>query len=170
MRGGPQPAFRPTWTTHEDFLVITLWPQAAKNLLAALDGGTAGLDRHPDFAKVSQRLQDVPLAQSTSVAYVDLPYLAACLLDNATPVLQSMWPKSRQIPIDAADWPRTEVVTQHLFGLVSTSRTEGRRVYSEVYSPTGYMAPVVGLTGLWTAGMWFRMNSGSGSMPVPEEF
>jgi hypothetical protein len=146
---------RPTFTFVDDYLLITLWPQAAKNLIASKSDGSPRFRDRAGYKELAANLDGVSAANSSTLMYVDCATAMEFVLDNATPFIQSFVPASQEIPLDVAAWPRTEVITKHLFGMIGAYEVNDREVYAEIYSPTGYVMPTSILAGL---GMWMGMR------------
>ena len=134
-RSGPH-TVKPSFAMVGDFLVITLWPQALKNLIAGIEEKTPRLVDRPDYAALHKRLQIS--GDLASLFYVDMKSAAGFLLDNATPILQSLVPTAEEVPIDVALLPPSEAITKHLFGMLGAAVwDEDGGIYSEVISPVG---------------------------------
>lgn len=143
---------RPSWVFLDDHLVVTLWPQSAKNLVDHLADGGTSLGDTDDFKALLAHLRaDDPNAATAGVGWVDLQGLVAFVCDNGVPLAQSLLPPSETVPVDWTTFPLTETITQHLFGMVGGSHWTDDGYYTEYYSPTGYLGPYmlsVGLAGL----------------------
>lgn len=146
---GNRGAMRPAWVFQGDTLLITPWPQAAKNWIAGRLDGTPRLEARPDYARLAEnfRAGGMDPAAGCWVGYADLGALTGWVWDNAAPYVQSFAPAQREVQLDFAAWPRSEAVTQHLFGALSVTRVEGDMVYTEMYSPLGCLVPTTALVG-----------------------
>lgn len=143
--GGIAP--RPAWAFAEGFLVVALWPQSIRNLLAGLRDGAPRLPRRPDFAALAARPDGAPDLDLYSLTYMDLQGAAAFVLDNGVPFLQSAVPSLPQLPLEVAAFPRAEVITRHLFGLYARGKYGPDGAYSETYSPAGLLPSYAVLVG-----------------------
>jgi hypothetical protein len=170
------PALRPSWTYLEGRVVVTLWPQAAKNLIRGLRQGQPRLVDHPDYAARLEELAEslvedlpeagiteagLPEAGNAGISYLDLKRVVGFLLDNGVPLAQSLIPDSPRLPVrmEWAAFPQTETITRHLTGIAGLSTWVEDGVLSEVSSPTGIL-PVYFLAGAGTASaMWMRARS-----------
>jgi len=143
---------RPSWFFLDDYLVVTLWPQAAKNLIDHVEGGGASLAEAQAFKPLLSHLRaDDPRAATAGIGWLDMEGLVAFLCDNGVPIAQSFLPPNDMVPVDWALFPQTETITQHLFGLIGGSQWTADGYYTEYHSPTGYLGPYmlsVGLVGL----------------------
>ncbi|TAH36953.1 MAG: hypothetical protein EYC70_08190 [Planctomycetota bacterium] len=142
-------ALRPSWVVMDRYLLVTLWPQSAKNFLANVRGNGPKLSQNPDFAALAGRRSGAPGGmQLQSIGYLDFRGLAGFLLDNTVPAMQSFTPAlPAQVPVDVGNWPRTEVFTRHLFGMFTRRGVVDEGLYSETYSPTGLVLPMAALAG-----------------------
>lgn len=136
---------RPAWTFTRGWLVVAAWPQVVKKLLAGLEEGTPRLVGNPDFARLEQRFRGT-YGPADGWMYLDLVAATRFLLDNGAPLLQALVPSGGGTPLDVARFPTTEVVTRHLFGMYMGSRITEGEFLVEIYSPTGYLGMVLGLS------------------------
>lgn len=151
---GPRwtPQFKPSWLLVNDFLVVTGWPQTAKNLIHGLKNQRPRLAQRPDFKSLLAHLKnESPAAGSASVSYFDMKALAGFVLDNGIPFAQSMIPRIEEFPVDFAAFPVTDTITKHLFGMIGASERRKEGIYAEYYSPTGYFVPYVTMVGVMAA-------------------
>jgi general secretion pathway protein G len=139
------PPLKPTWTTVSGYLVICPWPQVARNLIRSVVEKRPNLTDQPDFKQVVSRLKaDVPEGSRVlSVSYMDLKSIAGFVLDNLAPLAQTLVPAD--VPLDVAEMPVTETVTKHLFGGAAINYKIGDGYLTDMYSPTGVVAPVAGI-------------------------
>ncbi len=100
---------------------------------------------HADFTRVVDRLmKDRPVGGTfIGVSYIDLKSMAGFVLDNLAPWVQSLVPTD--IPVDAAQLPTTDAITRHLFGGAAVSWHVADGYLGDIYSPTGFVAPVLGM-------------------------
>lgn len=159
--GRPWLTLSPSWAFASDRLVIALWPEVVKNFLrSAKQKKSAGLDANSDYASLHGRFRaEEPRAGSTMLFYADLRRLAGFVLDNGLPALQSLGHLHHHIPLDFALFPSTSVVTQHLFGAAAHgTTTESGHLY-EMYSPMGFVAPMVLVAGAMATAVQVRSNT-----------
>lgn len=151
------PPLKPTWTTIDGHLVITLWPQSAKNLVRGLKNGTPRLADNSDYkALLAGARETNPAAGNGARQYADLKRLVGFVMDNGVPFAQSLIPAIPDVPVEIewADFPSTEVVTRHLFGLLGATTWTKDGLLAEYTSPTGvlpaYTVMVGALVVSWT--------------------
>ncbi|NRA95249.1 MAG: DUF3352 domain-containing protein, partial [Planctomycetes bacterium] len=144
---------RPSWVFLDEHLVVTLWPQSAKNLVDHFAAGGVSLGESEAFKPLLAHLRgDDPGVATAAIGWFDMPALIAFVCDNGVPIAQSFLPPTESVLVDWVAFPQTETITQHLFGMVGGSRWTADGYYTEYYSPTGYLGPYmlsVGLTGLF---------------------
>ncbi len=136
------PPLKPTWTVVGDHLLITPWPQAAKNLVRGLKMQTPRLADNDDYQRLLAQVRTGNAnAGNGGRAYMDLRRLVGFVMDNGVPFAQSLIPPIPDMPADInwAAFPATEVITKHLFGLVAASTWLEDGVMTEYVSPTGFM-------------------------------
>jgi hypothetical protein len=146
------------------FVLLSPWPQAAKNFLDGLARQDGGFGLRDDAAAIFARIKgDVPNAGMGGVAYFDVPAFAGFVLDALAPALQTAVP-SGEVPLEMALFPQTEVFTSNLVPIVMTTQydKEGMSVVS--VSPTG-VAPIYAISVAAVAGFMVR----SGGMAPPGE-
>ena len=142
LSGGATPSIRPTWAFVDDYLVVSAWPQATKNLLDHMSGQGASLAQSDDFKSLLAHLRaEDPEAATTALNYVDMEALVGFLCDNGVPLAQSLLPPTESPPVDWTQFPHTDTITRHLFGLAGGSRWTADGYYAEYWSPTGYLGP-----------------------------
>ena len=151
------PAFKPTWTQVNGYLLFTMWPQSAKKMISGLEHKRPRLSSHTDFKRLLAHLREGnPAAGTAAITYVDMKRAASFVLDNAMPLLQSVIPSEIPLPnemggmtisLDMAALPMSETITKHLFGVLGATQRTSEGIYSEIYSPFGYFSASF-LTGL----------------------
>lgn len=146
---GERVAFRPCYTFVDGYVLVSPWPQAAKNFLDAVarkDGGFAARD---DVTAAFARLRaDRPDAGMGGMTYFDLPALAGFVLDVGVPALQSMVSSDMvQNLVDMAKFPPTDVFTSNLSPIIMTTQYDGEGVSTFVVSPLGMMSLSAVLSG-----------------------
>ena len=140
---------RPSWTIVDGRLLVTLWPQAAKNFIDQVSDDAPSLGADPTFVSVLSRLSGPDGdAGRSGLVWLDVRGAAEALCDNAVPLAQSLLPPGEEVQLDWAAFPHTATVTEHLFGLVGTTRWIEEGVRVDYYSPTGYAGPYVVAVGL----------------------
>ncbi len=162
MMARPPRAFgfrlRPTFALVGDYLVVTPFPQALKNLVHGRRSGAKRLADREDFAGGLRRLGiasgTVPPGLSSFV-YADVPALFGFLVDQSTPAVQSLGLPVPPTVFDPARIPRSEVVTRHLFGLVGFTRVEQDAMVTELHSPTSAMPMFLAMSALASAFVGF---------------
>lgn len=146
------------------YVLMTPWPQAAKNFLDGLAKKDGGFALRDDAAAVFARIKaDVPNAGMGGVAYFDLPALAGFALDAIAPALQTLVP-SGEIPLDMAKFPQTSVFTSNLVPVVVATQYDKEGMSIVTVSPTG-VVPIYGVTVAAVAGFMVRR----GMVPAPGE-
>ena len=141
---------KPTFAFVDEYFVVTLWPQAMKNLIAGLENKTPRLKDRPDFVRLRSKIS--PQGDEASLFYVDIEGAVGFVMDNGVPFLQSLVPSDPSVPLDVGAFPTTDCVTKHLFGMMGVSRWSGEHaVYSEMYSPTGAVTSYVVVSGVIVA-------------------
>ena len=159
-----RPQVRISMTVIDDFLVITPWPQVAKNLINGLKSGKPRLKDNPDFKSVLAKLNaGSNTTGNTWLMYVDVKALAGFVLDNAVPFIQSVVPDDLGIPVDIkwGMFPATSTITRHLEGVMAVGHIERDGLFAQYYSPTGVLFPQL----LMTAGMGVLWMSNEVSEP-----
>jgi hypothetical protein len=178
---GEQMHLHPCFTFVDGYMLVSPWPQAAKNFLDALrrkDGGFAARD---DVAAAFARLRaDTPDAGMGGTYYFDLPSLVGFLLDVAVPAAQcavSPAELSQQfggmVELDFAKFPPTELFTSNLSPLLMTTQYDGEGMSSFVVSPVGfstfYGAMVAGAVGYFVARGEMSAPGASEVLPPPKK-
>ena len=131
-------SLRPSWVFTGDYLLFTLWPNSAKELLAGMSRQEPALVANADFGRLAAGMtRPDGGAHYNGIVYLDIQRLVGFLLDNGTPILQTMMPDIAGVPLQPAAFPTSAPIKQHLFGLLLTSRRTPDGLYAEMYSPTG---------------------------------
>ena len=143
------PPLKPTWTVINDHLLITLWPQSAKNLIRGLKAQEPRLADKPEYKRLLAQLRERnPDAGNGGRNYTDLKRLVGFILDNGVPFAQSLIPPIPGMPdIEWAAFPSTEAVTQHMFGMMGTTTWTKDGAIADYISPMGIGPVYVGLLG-----------------------
>jgi hypothetical protein len=130
------------------FVVLTLWPQAAKNFLDGVARNDGGFALNADAAEAFRRIKsDVPNAGGSGMIYADLRGFAGFVIDTATPVVQSMVPTTEGFPIDVAKMPTTAIFTDGLPPMLVTTQLVEGGVSSISSSPIGFFPTYLMLGG-----------------------
>ncbi|HYC79033.1 MAG TPA: hypothetical protein VEI02_15530 [Planctomycetota bacterium] len=142
-RGGEPIALRPTYVhLPEGYLLLTLWPQAAKNYLDGRARQDGGLLQRDDVAPLLARIRSDagPELGRNGVMYFDVPSFVGFLIDNAAPVLQFLaLPEEAAAMLELAEFPPTEVFTSNLVPFFGATRIDGEGMLVVMSSPVGIM-------------------------------
>lgn len=141
------PPLKPSWTVVDGHLLVTLWPQSAKNLIRGLKTQQPRLADKPDYKRLLALVRERdPAAGNAGREYFDVKRLAGFILDNGVPFAQSLIPAIPDVPdIEWAAFPSTGVITQHLFGMVGTTTWKKDGVATDYVSPTGVLPVYVAM-------------------------
>ena len=147
MTGIPMP-FAPAWTTHEDWMIIGLYPQVVRNSIDRLLDNRAGEDSllaNPDFVRGQKCLGSL----GSSVAYIDSKRGAEDTYAFLLPLAQAglaMW-QGYGGPMHIGALPSRTALTKHLFGDVFTTHCDGQGVLYTSYGPLPMPVPTFGASG-----------------------
>jgi hypothetical protein len=139
---------RPAYAFVDDYLLVSLAPHSAKNIIASMGLKDGGLAAREDFARSFGRLKaESPGAGSAAIGYVDAQWLAGFLLDSAIPIAQSAVPADEleSAKLDLGMIPSTQAITKHLSAILFQAQMKEGGIYEEVVSPTGFLGGVVAL-------------------------
>ena len=141
------PPLKPTWAVVNDHLLITLWPQSAKNLVRGLKAKDPRLADKPDYKRLLAHIRERnPAAGNAGREYLDVKRLVGFVMDNGVPFAQSLIPSLPGMPgVEWAAFPSTETVTQHLFGVMGATTWTKDGAETEYLSPTGVLPFYVGI-------------------------
>jgi hypothetical protein len=134
---------RPAYAFVDGYLLVTLAPHTARNVVQSMRETGGGLLGREDFAKTFGRLKaENPDAGNLGIVYLDAQWLAGFVLDTAIPILQSAVPAedledAGPLKVDLGKLPSTQAITRHLSAVVSQNQTKSGGTYGESVSPTG---------------------------------
>ncbi len=142
--------FRPSYAFVGDYLLVTLWPQAAKNVISAMARKEGGLPTREDFARGFARLKaENQDAGNSGVGYLDTGAAASMLVETVIPILQTVVPGSIPemdgLELNMAAFPSSEAICKHLFGTISTVQSLDSGIYTDYYSPMTITLPAIAL-------------------------
>lgn len=145
---------RPSYCFVDGFLLVTAWPQAAKNFLDAAAKKDGGFALRDDAAAAFARIKaDVPGAGAAGVGYVDMAGMAGFVIDTLAPLVQMV--DASRIGLDMAKFPPTEVFTANLPPMLATTQYDKDGMLVVMSSPTGmgtlYMFGVGAMAGVMAA-------------------
>ena len=130
---------RPAFAFVGEYLLVTPWPQAAKNLIRSLGTNKAGLFSREDFALTYGHLKGERKGAGTlGLYYVDLRALVGFVVDTLAPVAQfAALPE--ELPLDPGLLPSAAIFNRHLFGIIASTEKTEHGMYAEYWSPTSVM-------------------------------
>lgn len=134
LTGVPMPV-APSWTTHENRVIVGLYPQMVMSALDRMGDGSPAesLLDNPDFAAAAKVLDGI----GSTVTYVDTQRGAQQLYTLALPLAQmgAAMVQAEGFEIDISCFPTQQALTRHLFGHVATTRHMEDGVMYSSYGP-----------------------------------
>jgi type II secretory pathway pseudopilin PulG len=130
----------PSWTTHNEHLILALYPQVVRNEVdRMLADGRNTLQDNPDF----QRGLATVGGQGSQVFYSDTRSGVAAFYPIALPIVQAGLAMGQQYGFDMTidQFPALPVITRHLFGDVGTVRSDKDGVLMKTHGPLPLALP-----------------------------
>ena len=162
---------KPTWMFDGKFLMVALAPQTLKHRVLAKRHQQPTMRVNRDFQDIMAHMRRYnPEFGKDNVGYFDFGGATTFVVDTVAPIVQSIRPPE-EVPLDLALFPTSDVFHRHLFGMVSGNTYAQDGMLTEMYTPTGIVAPIgaaVGAVGLFFANRFENAEAFDGGFDIEE--